>query len=462
MDMDMDVIFRKVFLQISLLFPLAHATPHHDTPAGAATMAQLAVQNANTCFKSGEFEKAAKLYAGAASEPDADAMTHCNLSYSLLKIGKYAKALEAADKTLELEPTNQRGHQRRALSLIGMKQYEDAIAAAELAVSHALANSPARREAQELLGRAKWFCKATAEADNLTVPAAAVDAVDPAAEKENLSPAQRLKNRQRQRAALRNKQHVKEEARKYYAQTEAETELEAPAAVAAAEAAASALPEEELAALSSAEEIKAASSGLCEGDPLAYDSARVGRFAAAELKGLREAVAAGGDKLANYVHPIAVFLPGVHKEGWGDEGSGVSMRGSFDSVKTYSRVPGFLQQYTATTRAHALLVMTPKSQVAYPQIWGMEKFKAGWGSEQGCSWAGVDGFLCQLETPKPEDRSCWFVQADTGVMHDLDEATHGLLVPPPFQRLAAAADKAAKRGGGGGGGKKGKKKGGRR
>ena len=104
------------------------------------------------------------------------------------------------------------------------------------------------------------------------------------------------------------------------------------------------------------------------------------------------------------------FESRVRKEGWGDEGSGVTMRGSFDSVsqprhsccccycacsatvescpnkpavrlagvcvfcpgsaevlwlvcagcgatslqvKTYSRVPGFLQQYTATTRAHA-------------------------------------------------------------------------------------------------------------
>ena len=143
-----------------------------------------------------------------------------------------------------------------------------------MAVHHALANSPARREASELLSRAKWFTKATAEAEKKEVPAVARDAVDPNADKENLSPAARMKQRQRQLAAARNKQHVKVEARKFMAKNEAAAELEAPAAVAAAAAVASALPEEELAALSTAEEIKAASATLCEGDQLPYDSVR--------------------------------------------------------------------------------------------------------------------------------------------------------------------------------------------
>ena len=41
---------------------------------------------------------------------------------------------------------------------------------------------------------------------------------------------------------------------------------------------------------------------------------RVARFAQAELSSLKAAITSGqADKLASYVHPIAVFLPGVHK-----------------------------------------------------------------------------------------------------------------------------------------------------
>ena len=50
-------------------------------------------------------------------------------------------------------------------------------------------------------------------------------------------------------------------------------------------------------------------------------------------------------KRKDYVHPIAIFLPGTQQDGWGDEGSGVGMRGAFDTQKTYARMPAFLRDW---------------------------------------------------------------------------------------------------------------------
>ena len=36
---------------------------------------------------------------------------------------------------------------------------------------------------------------------------------------------------------------------------------------------------------------------------------------------------------------------GTQQDGWGDEGSGVGMRGAFDTQKTYARMPAFLRDW---------------------------------------------------------------------------------------------------------------------
>jgi tetratricopeptide (TPR) repeat protein len=142
----------------------------------------LTVNNANAAFKVGQFEKAATLYTKAAAMDTSDGGVQSNLCYALLKVGKYERALEAANSCVAINADSQKGHSRRALALLGMQQYEEAIAASQVAVAKALPNSPAQREAAEMVGRAKWFCKQTCEAKGQEVPAAAADAVDPHAD----------------------------------------------------------------------------------------------------------------------------------------------------------------------------------------------------------------------------------------------------------------------------------------
>ena len=47
----------------------------------------------------------------------------------------------------------------------------------------------------------------------------------------------------------------------------------------------------------------------------AYNNERVGKFADAELAALCDVA-----NRSQYVHPIAIFLPGTEKDGWGHEG----------------------------------------------------------------------------------------------------------------------------------------------
>ena len=53
----------------------------------------------------------------------------------------------------------------------------------------------------------------------------------------------------------------------------------------------------------------------------------------------------------SYVYPIAIFLPGTQKEGWGDEGQGVACRSCFDSADTHRNVVPFLRSYADKTKA---------------------------------------------------------------------------------------------------------------
>ena len=50
----------------------------------------------------------------------------------------------------------------------------------------------------------------------------------------------------------------------------------------------------------------------------------------------------------------------------------------------------------AKTLAHAVLIVVPKSQVAYPTVWK--------GDENWPCAVEADGFICQLETPEAAER----------------------------------------------------------
>jgi hypothetical protein len=112
------------------------------------------------------------------------------------------------------------------------------------------------------------------------------------------------------------------------------------------------------------------------------------------------------------------------------------MRGSFDSRKTYSMVPSFLAQYMQATRAHAVLVIVPKSQVVHPQLWENPTTKAAWDQ-----FGSGDGFVCQVEAHDRKDRQFWFVDASTGERHELDEGKHGLMINAVFKGSTAGKNK---------------------
>lgn len=397
------------------------------------------MKQANELFKNGEFLKAAGMYTKAAKNDPNNPVIHCNLAYALLKVNKFDKAIAAADSCLQLDPQSFKGHFRKGLATYGALDFEKSVDCFSAAVEKSPENSPARREAQQMLQRAKWACKKNAEKQKQDVPANSVDATNPEDEKENsLTPKEKLAKQMNTMRQQRVRKNVQTAMNKVVATSEALEELEEQTPFGAGKkvsTAASEIPEEEIAKLSSEEEVLKAKNRLMEGEQVPYSNERVGKFAEAELEALRDVA-----NRSQYVHPIAIFLPGTEKDGWGHEGSGVGMRGAFDTVKTYKRMPDFLREWAAKTMAHAVLIVVPKSQVAYPLIW---KNDTQWPGAEG-----ADGFICQLETPESKERRAWFVELSedgkTTTPHDLNPLTQCIL-PPVYQKIVTKKKRGKKK-----------------
>jgi tetratricopeptide (TPR) repeat protein len=407
-------------------------------PSASTSLGEEQMKAANELFKNGEFLKAAGMYTKAAkSDPD-NAVVHCNLAYALLKVNKFDKAIAAADRCLALDPESFKGHFRKGLATYGALEFEKSVDCFAASVDKSPENSPARREAQKMLQRARWQCKKAAEKENQEVPANSVDATNPDDEKENeMTPKEKMAKQMNTMRQQRVRKNVQVAMNKVVAASEALDELEEQTPFGAGKkvsTVASEIPEEEIAKLSSEEAVIAAKKRLMEGEQVSYNNERVGKFAEAELAALRDVA-----NRSQYVHPIAIFLPGTEKEGWGHEGSGVGMRGAFDSVKTYKRMPDFLRDWAAKTLAHAVLIVVPKSQVAYPTVWK--------GDEAWPGTAGADGFICQLETPEAKERKAWFIELGSDgkdtVMHDLNPLTQCIL-PPVYQKMVTKTNAARK------------------
>jgi len=415
--------------------PVVKAAATGKEAVGAEQM-----QAANELFKNGEFLKAAGMYTKAAKNDPNNAVIHCNLAYALLKVNKFDKAIAAADRCLAIDPESFKGHFRKGLATYGALEFEKSVDCFATAADKSPENSPARREAKQMLQRAKWACKKNAEKQKLEVPANSADATDPDEEKENkLTPKEKLAKQMNTMKQQRVRKNVQTAMNKVVATSEALEELEEQTPFGAGKkvsTVASELPEEEIAKLSSEEEVLAAKKRLMEGEQVAYNNERVGKFFEAELAALCDVA-----NRSQYVHPIAIFLPGTEKDGWGHEGSGVGMRGAFDTVKTYKRMPDFLREWAAKTLAHAVLIVVPKSQVVYPMIWKND--------EQWPGTEGADGFVCQLETPEAKERRAWFVELGTDgkttTRHDLNPLTQCIL-PPVYQKIQTKPTNAARKG----------------
>jgi|EP01047_Picozoa_sp_COSAG01_P022309 hypothetical protein len=106
------------------------------------------------------------------------------------------------------------------------------------------------------------------------------------------------------------------------------------------------------------------------------------------------------------------------------------MRGAFDSQKTYQRMPTFLRDWAAKTCAHAVMIVVPKSQVAFPEVWRSDK-------QWPCA-GDVDGYIVQLETPEADQRQAWFIELSSSgnvvTKHTLN-AMRQCILPPVFQKI---------------------------
>ena len=154
-------------------------------PTGTEALGAEQMKAANDLFKSGEFLKAAGMYTKAAKNDPSNAVIHCNLAYALLKVNKFDKAVAAADSCLALDPESFKGHFRKGLATYGALEFEKSVDCFASAVDKSPENSPARREAKQMLQRAKWACKKNAEKQKQEVPANSADATNPDEDKEN-------------------------------------------------------------------------------------------------------------------------------------------------------------------------------------------------------------------------------------------------------------------------------------
>ena len=124
------------------------------------------------------------------------------------------------------------------------------------------------------------------------------------------------------------------------------------------------------------------------------------------------------------------------------------MRHAFDSMSTHQNAIPFLRSYAEQTRAHAMLMITLKSQVAYPQVWKRK--------DKPWPYGDTPGYFVQLDTCDSADRRVWFIEilekdgATTYSRHMLDEHYYGIIQPVlkdhrqlPSKVRDFAADRAA-------------------
>eukprot|EP00656_Telonema_subtile_P052834 TRINITY_DN7463_c0_g3_i2.p1 TRINITY_DN7463_c0_g3~~TRINITY_DN7463_c0_g3_i2.p1 ORF type:complete len:268 (-),score=86.51 TRINITY_DN7463_c0_g3_i2:249-1052(-) len=101
--------------------------------AAARTMEAEAEANAlkaegNKLFTAKEYLKAAAMYKKAIAKCPSAAL-HSNMAAALLGLNKFAAALKEAEKSVELDPTFERGVYRTGLALSGLDRYEEAVEA---------------------------------------------------------------------------------------------------------------------------------------------------------------------------------------------------------------------------------------------------------------------------------------------------------------------------------------------
>ncbi|WVY96330.1 hypothetical protein V8G54_028481 [Vigna mungo] len=102
----------------------------------------------NEFFKSGKYLKAAALYTQAIKQDPSNPTLYSNRAAALLQLDKLNKALDDAEMTIKLKPQWEKGYFRKGSILEAMKRYDDALAAFQIALQY---NS----QSQEVLRKIK-------------------------------------------------------------------------------------------------------------------------------------------------------------------------------------------------------------------------------------------------------------------------------------------------------------------
>jgi len=396
----------------------------------AMTEAEKLVAEGDKHFSEGNYLKAAASYMKATKKDPTNALVQCNLSYALLKECKYHKALTAADAAVKIEPELEQAHFRKGLAHAALEQWEESITS--LMAAQRLQAGSATKEVSDMIAMAKWQCKKAHLEEDTPVPEICKDAKKPEEpkkeeEKEKTEEESReeltkkLAAMQAAKMNGRTKKFNKKVMQKAAGEITAAKQLVTKEMIAQTKAALEKDKDvmtkaNELSTEAKLEEKKKA---MKEGDNLPYDSERVARFVAAELKDL---TAAGSRE--SYKEPVAVVLPGVHKAEWGDEGQGISLWNAFQSVERYNHMTKFMIKFVEDSGAHAAMMITPKDKVSYPTLTGSLEFLK------------KEGYVVQLQAKDKKDCAVWFVEVtaagEAGTAHQLEDAADWVLLPNVF------------------------------
>lgn len=93
---------------------------------GAAAPSQTLKEQGNAEFKAGNYLRAAALYTQAIKADPSNFSLYSNRSVSFLHLSKVTKALADAEKTIELNPSWEKGYYRKGCALEALTKYDEA------------------------------------------------------------------------------------------------------------------------------------------------------------------------------------------------------------------------------------------------------------------------------------------------------------------------------------------------
>lgn len=131
----------------------AHQREHHPDTVGIMSVAELKAKG-NVEFAARRYEAAIQHYSDAVAavsgEADAPHVLYSNRSACYAGLKDYSKALEDAEKTIELNPSFAKGYGRKGVALHGARRYDESIAAFEQGLKLAPADAGLKKGLEEV------------------------------------------------------------------------------------------------------------------------------------------------------------------------------------------------------------------------------------------------------------------------------------------------------------------------